>query len=360
MADIDLKDALNMFSTGVKELAFGNAIRGANEKVQQIKASGMKEEEQRGQLQTLSNNMVAHMASLGTPATTIEAVSKAFNPTQYKDANEMFQQGVLTNNPDLQEKAKTTQDFVNDPKFKMQEQKALIQAIASQTKADAAKLEKDDTLFGKFGKEINSRLASSRSPYGAWAKVENQGQRNEALLGDPSRWKNLSYPELSLVNDGLIQQVKGGVGTQEEKKDMVQWSLRLEAAKAKSIATGKPVSLDLTDYAKLATGMLKREGDTAHKNLQEIVMGIAANNKGLSRRDEKRYREVIASGMSQELGKQLTRDDIEIDDKKGTIRIRKNAINEAPKLGDAYGLTQGPSKQLSFEEFKALKAAKKL
>jgi hypothetical protein len=77
----DLFQALQMFQSGVKDLAFSSALSQANEQVQQIKAQVTNEQEQRAALHQVSQGLVARMAGLGVPATTIAQVAGAVGPS---------------------------------------------------------------------------------------------------------------------------------------------------------------------------------------------------------------------------------------------------------------------------------------
>lgn len=87
----DLYQALEQFKKGAQELAIGNAISDANQAVQQIKGSQMKEEEKRSALQDLSNRMVMGLAGIGAPAATVEMVYKGMAPRTYGSLAEAMQ-----------------------------------------------------------------------------------------------------------------------------------------------------------------------------------------------------------------------------------------------------------------------------
>lgn len=102
----ELFQALSMFKDGVKELQFANALRGANQQVQEIKGSALKEEEQRAALSQVANSLTMQMAAGGIPATTIQQVAGAVGPRRFTSPGEMAMEGVLSNNPRMIEGAR--------------------------------------------------------------------------------------------------------------------------------------------------------------------------------------------------------------------------------------------------------------
>lgn len=97
----DLFKAMSMFSESAKGLALQRAITGANDQVSQIRSSELKEEQKRAELENVSRNLVARMAGIGAPATTIQQVAGAIGPKQYANADQMMMEGVLSGNQGL-------------------------------------------------------------------------------------------------------------------------------------------------------------------------------------------------------------------------------------------------------------------
>jgi hypothetical protein len=88
MADMDLQTALGMFVQGTKDLALSNALNKANEQVQQIKMSGIKDTDQRMQLGQIAQGLVGQMAGLGANASQVEQARLAFTPKTYASADQ--------------------------------------------------------------------------------------------------------------------------------------------------------------------------------------------------------------------------------------------------------------------------------
>jgi hypothetical protein len=76
----DLLTALKMFGDSVGELRLSRTISRANEEVQKIKTSELKDEEKRAQLGNLAQQLTMTLASQGAPATTIAQLSQAMQP----------------------------------------------------------------------------------------------------------------------------------------------------------------------------------------------------------------------------------------------------------------------------------------
>jgi hypothetical protein len=107
MANDDLFAAMKMFKDGVNELAIGNAIRGANDQVQQMKAQVTDEAEQRAALSGISNQLVTQMASMGAPVSQIATVAGAIGPRKFGSPAEAAMEGALSNSPSLLKAAET-------------------------------------------------------------------------------------------------------------------------------------------------------------------------------------------------------------------------------------------------------------
>lgn len=96
MALDDLITGLNAFQQGVQQYQLGNAIRGANEQVQQINMQAQSEAEKLASLRQVGNALALQFASQGAPATTIQAIHSAIaGPAQPKTTDE----AMLSGNP---------------------------------------------------------------------------------------------------------------------------------------------------------------------------------------------------------------------------------------------------------------------
>jgi hypothetical protein len=145
MATDDLFQALQMFQNGVKEYAFSQSLAEANEQVRQIKGSALKEHEQRAALQQLSDSLVMRMASIGAPATTLQAVAGAVGPTPFLSPEQLINQGVQSGNQGMVDQGTTILNQINKPKEEAekrrfnQQQKMQQDLFKQQDERDAEK-----------------------------------------------------------------------------------------------------------------------------------------------------------------------------------------------------------------------------
>jgi hypothetical protein len=102
----ELFKALSMFQSGVKDLQTSRVITQANEAVAQVKATEANEQKQRAQLQTISNQLVAQMAGMGVPATTMATVAGAIGPKQFANGDQAILEGQMTGSNWLTEMGK--------------------------------------------------------------------------------------------------------------------------------------------------------------------------------------------------------------------------------------------------------------
>jgi hypothetical protein len=76
----DLFKALSMFQQGVQQYQMQSAIGQAHDYVTQVRQSDLDDRAKRAELHAVSNELVARMAGMGAPATTLQAVGGAFAP----------------------------------------------------------------------------------------------------------------------------------------------------------------------------------------------------------------------------------------------------------------------------------------
>jgi hypothetical protein len=99
--DIDLQTALGMFVQGSKDLALSRALTQANEQVQAIKMSGVKETDQRLALGSIAQNLVAQMSGIGANAAQVEQARMTYMPKQYQTADQAILDASMTGDRDL-------------------------------------------------------------------------------------------------------------------------------------------------------------------------------------------------------------------------------------------------------------------
>jgi hypothetical protein len=101
----DLGAAINNFTASAQQLKMTNALRQASQTVQQVKASAMKDEEKRAQLQGLANNLVLNMTQFGADPQAIAQAAGAIMPP--KDPMvQTSEQAILMGSPEQQKRGK--------------------------------------------------------------------------------------------------------------------------------------------------------------------------------------------------------------------------------------------------------------
>lgn len=94
MADIDeISKAFGMFNDGVRSLQLQRSLSDANDQVQQIKSSELKEADQVTQIRGVANDLTRRLVGMGVNAASIEQVSNSFKPQQPSP----FEQAVVIN-----------------------------------------------------------------------------------------------------------------------------------------------------------------------------------------------------------------------------------------------------------------------
>lgn len=177
----DLFKALNMFSEGVKDLQTRRTINGANDQVQEIKASDLKEEEKQSQYKQVANQLTIKMAGLGVPATTIQAVGGAVrnDPTDFEQAIKMNE---LQNNQAVQ-KQKADQAFQTQQK-ELDRQNALEIA---KTKVQGQLDNTDKKNTGKGGKPISptelKKISDLNENKVVFSDLLDRADKNKSMFG---------------------------------------------------------------------------------------------------------------------------------------------------------------------------------
>lgn len=99
--EIDLQTALSMFVQGARDLSISRALTQAQEQVQQIKMSGIKETDQRMALGQVAQGLVAQMTAAGANASQVANAAAAYMPRQYATAEAALLDANLTGNQGL-------------------------------------------------------------------------------------------------------------------------------------------------------------------------------------------------------------------------------------------------------------------
>jgi hypothetical protein len=179
----ELFQAFNMFKQSVQEFGTARAIYSANDQVNAIKASDADEAEKRSQLQGIANNMVAQLAAVGTPASTIQQVASAFGPKHYSNPSEAAMDGALSGNQGLVDAAaqadkamqagnmaqlKMQQDFTADQNEKNRQAKERMFNRSLGAKLQAAGQKKGKQSSGDVNFAVNANIAMKEA-----TKLEN-------------------------------------------------------------------------------------------------------------------------------------------------------------------------------------------
>jgi hypothetical protein len=103
MAFNELMQSLQMFQSGMSELATGRAIRGAADQAQQINMNEKDEFEKRRQLTQIGTGLAAQLSSFGTNPAQIQSSVGAIMPQQLQGPQDFFQQAAMAKTPAAQQ-----------------------------------------------------------------------------------------------------------------------------------------------------------------------------------------------------------------------------------------------------------------
>lgn len=335
MAFDDLKDALNIFSEGVKEFQTGRSIRNANEAVQQIRASDIAEEKKRAQLQQVSNNLVAEMAARGTPDTTIESVKNAFGGKPPQNAEQLYMQGLQTGNQEQMDLGLKAQKFELE-KFRqqmeiMQHKKDFGNELAKQ-KFEEGKDVATTKEFSGFGKRLDAS-SEVRSAFGRGAVGIQQANKLEALVNtwgsDPASLNKLPPQAVYEVASSLAQMIKTGVATKEEVERFAPKTLGQSAANWQSWLTSNPTPANLGAFVKLYMKAAQRERSELTFQQEDNILKRAQGEFRLYKRDPEQFKSTVADRLG------VTPEEVVIDP-----ATRKVTTVDRQKRGDDFNMAK--------------------
>lgn len=299
----DLKDALGVFQNGLKEFQLGRSIKNANETVQQIRASDLKEEQKRAQLQQVSNQLVTELASRGTPDTTIESVRNAFGGKLAKNSEELMAEAVQTGNSDLQDMALKLQ------KHELTAAKMKLDAMGAKRdfSNDLAKQkfkEGQDVATNKEFTQLSKRLDSSaevRSAFGRGAVGIQQANKLEALVntwGSTPQELDKAPPQAVFeVASALAQMIKTGVATKEEVERFAPKTATQSAAGLQSWLTSKPSPARVGEFVKLYMKAANRERSELVTQQEDAILKRAQGDFRLYKRDPEQFKATVAGRL---------------------------------------------------------------
>lgn len=335
MAMDDLFQALNMFKQGAQELGVGNAIRGANQAVQDLKASTMKEEEKRAQLQSISNGLVAHLAGIGAPATTLQAVAGAIGPKQYANSNQMNLEGVLTGNEKLRDAAATQQEFEQNPEYKLQLLRAKMEAGQNGLKQQQLL----DERFAKHIEGLDKRVDTQMARFGNIAKLQqvNNTIADARKLMDGNIY-NLNITEVAKTLDRILSQA---APTMSGVQEITPHTLAQTKAKIAEYITSKPQKVDIPQFMEFYRKTLDRiEGVNTKIISGAQRQAIQAVGPTFARMNQEGFKAWAAA---------RTGEDVTIDPNTGRIEFSgtKSSYGQQGSAPQAAPPAAGPSNDIS-------------
>jgi hypothetical protein len=306
----ELFQAMQMFHQGTQQMGLITALRNANQQVQDIKASAVKDEDKRAGLQQLSNSLVMQMAQYGTPASTMEQVSQAVTGPTPGNANQMNAMGLLYGNKGLQDTAQQQQSFEQNPEYKKQ----LISArygnpLASQA-AEEKKNEFNIKQFKDFSKDLDVTAASSRSAFGVAGITDQRAGRLKALIGSPENIKSATDADMTLLAEGLANMVKNGVAHKEEMDALLPKTSGSVAARTKQFFTNTPEPAQREAFIQRYQSLIGREKDQADSSITKTVLRRATGSMKLHDRDPEQFKLTVADSLKQALGKDVSPNEI--------------------------------------------------
>lgn len=271
MADDDLFTALKMFGTGVKQYQVQSAIGDANDYVQQLKAADLSDQQKRSELQGLSNQLVMHLSGLGVQSDQVKQAAAAVAPKAFADSDAMMGEAIQSGNQTMKDQA--TEWQAHEDANTGSGDDGLARDRLNET------IDKNTTSMLKgYGESLDSTRASSRSAFGAGAIAVQKAARVDALLGDPSTWKNLTTADMTLVAEGLSNVAKGGVATKEEIDALMPNTRGTAQARLQQFLTSNPSPAQLQGFAARYKNMLDRE--TLANKLETVDTMVSRANQG--------------------------------------------------------------------------------
>ena len=111
----EFTQAVNSFSTGMKQFATDRAIGAATDQVNQLNAAVKDEGQKRAALTQLSNSLAMDLARIGTDPAQAQAAFKAVAPQQFGTVDQALLEGALTGSKDLLGRATQAQTAIEAP-----------------------------------------------------------------------------------------------------------------------------------------------------------------------------------------------------------------------------------------------------
>ncbi len=286
----DLQSALESFKENVSEFNRFNAVDQANAAVQKIRASAESEANKRNALQNIANDLVGRLAIAGTPATTIQQISGAIAPQQFKNVEEAALAGETQGKPEITAQAVSADRAIREPREEAQLQRDLAR-LASMEKVSGAKAQKEAL---KLPPVERSKINASFDVLGA---SEELGQMIEqfsdlervGLKAGSARFKK-EYAKLKSKGDlfktkftRALSQGQGQISDMERKlfNDIVG---NIDDFKSAGALKGAYESFKEAAYSTLDTSLSTLEGEQKNvEHLRQRAARFAPAGAGMNR-----------------------------------------------------------------------------
>jgi hypothetical protein len=177
-------------------------------------------------------------------------------------------------------------------------------------------------MLQKYDQNMDATRASSRSAFGQGALAMQKAARVEALMGDPSNWKNLGEQDMTLIAEGLANVAKGGVATKEELEALVPGTSGTMAARVRQYISNNPSPSARAGFAAKYAGILELE--TLDTMMARANASSEIANRGQNGIDQ--YKLTTAAHLKK-LGVNVAPDDILVDPKKGVSIPKVDQVN---------------------------------
>jgi hypothetical protein len=263
----DLLKAGTFLQQNVEKLQMNRTIAQANDHVQKIKSSELDEQQQRSQLQQLSQALVMDLSRFGAPAETVQQVSQAISP------NRFFQ---------------TADQVLINPDLASPDQKKMAQSLYEDDQSI-----KRDTIQAKRDKEVAKAAATKdqrifKAVESGQKRVDSLAKKSLEALDSASTMREMLLSNNPVADSAVptfAARATGEVGnlTDEERKPYggSQAIHRRLAALAKKASTGKLTDADRKDLMNLST-LFETAAQRNIRRHQEKVGKQLASNLGVS------------------------------------------------------------------------------
>ena len=185
----ELLQAMGMFADSVKTLKIQRTISGANEAVQQIKTSELKEEEKRAQLGQLANKLTMDMAMYGAPVSQIESVTGSFKPKAFANPDQMIMEGYNSGDQGLIQRGQEADRAVNAGKLELmnvqdkRDEAKQMRLFAHQERLTAARASKQTKPMTQGQSDKIAELRTSLADFQALGKKLESNSALEVGMG---------------------------------------------------------------------------------------------------------------------------------------------------------------------------------